>query len=91
MSDWPKADLHFSKTIEENLHRALKFNFVFVHFLPGTEAQGQLAQLADKAQHYTACVQKVEGHLIGLDKNSDDRERSAFTWFGDVQCYSMTL
>nr|XP_055025478.1 cilia- and flagella-associated protein 46 isoform X3 [Misgurnus anguillicaudatus] len=43
--------------------------------MKGSEAQGHLAQLADKAQHYTACVQKVEGHLIGLDKNSDDRER----------------
>ncbi|XP_065152021.1 cilia- and flagella-associated protein 46 [Paramisgurnus dabryanus] len=43
--------------------------------MKGTEAQGHLAQLAAKAQNYTACVQKVEGHLIGLDKNSDDRER----------------
>ncbi|XP_056617498.1 cilia- and flagella-associated protein 46 isoform X3 [Triplophysa dalaica] len=39
------------------------------------ESQGHLTRLADKAQHHTACVQKVEGHLSGLDKNSDERER----------------
>ncbi|KAA0718385.1 Cilia- and flagella-associated protein 46 [Triplophysa tibetana] len=39
------------------------------------ETQGHLTRLADKAQHHTACVQKVEGHLSGLDKNSDERER----------------
>ncbi|XP_016414315.1 cilia- and flagella-associated protein 46-like [Sinocyclocheilus rhinocerous] len=31
--------------------------------------------LAAKAQHHSSCVQKVKGHLDGLDKSSDDKER----------------
>ncbi|XP_067242183.1 cilia- and flagella-associated protein 46 [Chanodichthys erythropterus] len=38
-------------------------------------AQDYLMQLAAKAQHYITCVQKVQGHLAGLDKSSDDKER----------------
>ncbi|XP_073690617.1 cilia- and flagella-associated protein 46 [Garra rufa] len=38
-------------------------------------AQDRLALLAAKAQHHSTCVQKVKGHLDGLDKSSDDKER----------------
>jgi len=34
-----------------------------------------VTHLAAKAQHHMTCVQKVEGHLAGLDKSSDDKER----------------
>ncbi|XP_051507186.1 cilia- and flagella-associated protein 46 [Myxocyprinus asiaticus] len=40
-----------------------------------SEAQGRLAHLAAKAQQHASCVQKVKGHLTGLDKNTDDGER----------------
>uniref|UniRef100_A0A8C2F734 Uncharacterized protein n=1 Tax=Cyprinus carpio TaxID=7962 RepID=A0A8C2F734_CYPCA len=35
----------------------------------------RLELLAAKAQHHSSCVQKVKGHLDGLDKSSDDKER----------------
>ncbi|XP_050982360.1 LOW QUALITY PROTEIN: cilia- and flagella-associated protein 46 [Labeo rohita] len=38
-------------------------------------AQDHLALLAAKAQHHSTCVQKVKGHLDGLDKSLDDKER----------------
>ncbi|XP_056093177.1 cilia- and flagella-associated protein 46 [Rhinichthys klamathensis goyatoka] len=37
--------------------------------------QDHVTHLAAKAQHHMTCVQKVEGHLAGLDKSSDDKER----------------
>uniref|UniRef100_A0A8C1PJM6 Cilia and flagella associated protein 46 n=1 Tax=Cyprinus carpio TaxID=7962 RepID=A0A8C1PJM6_CYPCA len=38
-------------------------------------AGDRLELLAAKAQHHSSCVQKVKGHLDGLDKSSDDKER----------------
>ncbi|XP_058652539.1 cilia- and flagella-associated protein 46-like isoform X3 [Onychostoma macrolepis] len=38
-------------------------------------AGDRLELLAAKAQHHSTCVQKVKGHLDGLDKSSDDKER----------------
>ncbi|RXN24229.1 cilia- and flagella-associated 46 isoform X2 [Labeo rohita] len=38
-------------------------------------ARDRLALLAAKAQHHSTCVQKVKGHLDGLDKSLDDKER----------------
>ncbi|KAF4106175.1 hypothetical protein G5714_013837 [Onychostoma macrolepis] len=38
-------------------------------------AGDRLELLAAKAQHHSTYVQKVKGHLEGLDESSDDKER----------------
>ncbi|KAG1963056.1 cilia- and flagella-associated protein [Pimephales promelas] len=43
--------------------------------IKGDGDQDHVTHLAAKAQHHMTCVQKVEGHLAGLDKSSDDKER----------------
>lgn len=43
--------------------------------MSGSRLQDNVEQLAAKAKHYRACVQKVEGHLARLERDTDDRER----------------
>ncbi|KAK7149085.1 hypothetical protein R3I93_013174 [Phoxinus phoxinus] len=43
--------------------------------IKGDGDRDHVTHLAAKAQHHMTCVQEVEGHLAGLDKSSDDKER----------------
>lgn len=41
----------------------------------GTSGLGGVAHLSAKAQHHSACVEKVQGHLTRQGAGKNDRER----------------
>lgn len=41
----------------------------------GTSGPGGVAHLSAKAQHHSACVEKVQGHLSRQGDGKNDRER----------------
>lgn len=46
-----------------------------------------MEQLAAKAKHFRTCVQKVEYHLAGLERGTDDRDRYKYSFLVFIQIY----